>query len=201
MYHHRDMNHLEPLLARRPAGRRTLIVTDGLFSMDGDIAPMKDLVQLAERGMVQSSMSTMRNRNFGRTGRVPLEHCEVESRVPSSHGDLGAAPGSAGDVTGSATFTASIWSTPAARSFTPPFAPATAAAATAAIQVIEAGTQRRAPARGATANDWHKVSAWDSARGIGESDPAGDYRRSRIVQMKYAGPPCTRRICPAIRPS
>lgn len=99
VYHHRDMNHLEQLLARRPAGRPTLIVTDGLFSMDGDIAPMKDLVLLAERYGAEIYVDDAHGTGIlGRTGRGTLEHCEVESRVPYHMGTLSKAIGSAGDT-------------------------------------------------------------------------------------------------------
>ncbi|HNA84052.1 MAG: 8-amino-7-oxononanoate synthase [Nitrospira sp.] len=146
VYHHRDMNHLEQLLARRPAGRRTLIVTDGLFSMDGDIAPMKDLVQLAERYGAELYVDDAHGTGIlGRTGRGTLEHCEVESRVPYHMGTLSKALGSAGGyVTGSATFIAYLVNTCRAFIYTTAPPPATAAAATAAIQVIEQEPQRRA---------------------------------------------------------
>src|SRR5574340_1266873 len=49
VYRHRDMDHLEQLLASRSTTKPTLIMTDGLFSMDGDIAPLKDIALLAER--------------------------------------------------------------------------------------------------------------------------------------------------------
>lgn len=50
VYPHADMARLEEILSgRRPEFRRILIVSDGLFSMDGDIAPLPDLLSLAER--------------------------------------------------------------------------------------------------------------------------------------------------------
>lgn len=47
-FHHNDLNHLEELLKNAPEKRR-MIVTESLFSMDGDFAPMVDLVQLAQK--------------------------------------------------------------------------------------------------------------------------------------------------------
>ena len=50
LYRHADPNHVEALLkAHRPARKRALIATDGVFSMDGDLAPLAALSALAER--------------------------------------------------------------------------------------------------------------------------------------------------------
>lgn len=145
VYHHRDMHHLERLLARRPAGTPTLIVTDGLFSMDGDIAPMQDIAELAERYDAMIYVDDAHGTGIlGRTGRGTLEHCEVESRIPFHMGTLSKALGSSGGyMTGSASFIAYLVN--ACRSFiyttAPP--PGSAAAATAALEVLEQEPERR----------------------------------------------------------
>lgn len=46
---HRDLNRLEQMLKEAPGGRRRLIITDSVFSVDGDLAPLKELVELKER--------------------------------------------------------------------------------------------------------------------------------------------------------
>lgn len=48
-YRHKDMNHLENLLKKSESTGRRFIVSDSIFSMDGDIAPLKDLAELANR--------------------------------------------------------------------------------------------------------------------------------------------------------
>lgn len=48
VFRHKDMNHLEDLLKHYPK-KRKLIITDGVFSMDGDIAPLKEIAELGEQ--------------------------------------------------------------------------------------------------------------------------------------------------------
>ncbi len=145
VYHHRDMHHLERLLARRPAGKSTLIVTDGVFSMDGDLAPMQDIAQLAERYDAMIYVDDAHGTGIlGRTGRGTLEHCDVESRVPYHMGTLSKALGSSGGyLTGSADFIAYLVNTCRSFMYTTAPTPGSAAAATAALQIIEQEPKRR----------------------------------------------------------
>ncbi len=97
VFRHKDMNHLEQLLQQtRSAGRR-LIVTDGVFSMDGDIAPLDDMAALAERYdamlMVDDAHATG---VLGENGRGTAEHFGIVGRVTIQMGTLGKALGSFG---------------------------------------------------------------------------------------------------------
>lgn len=97
VYHHADAGHLERLLHRRSRARRTLIVTDGLFSMDGDLAPLKDLVALAARFDALLVVDDAHGTGIlGPNGRGSLEACDVEAHVPFHMGTLGKALGTSG---------------------------------------------------------------------------------------------------------
>lgn len=146
VYHHKDMNHLERLLLRRAPATPTLIVTDGIFSMDGDIAPLADIASLAERYDAAVFVDDAHGTGIlGRTGRGSLEHCDVESRIPYHMGTLSKALGSAGAyIAGSSEFVAYLVNTCRGFTYTTAPTPASAAAATAAIRVVEHEPERRA---------------------------------------------------------
>lgn len=146
VYHHRDMDHLEQLLARRSPVKPALIVTDGVFSMDGDIAPLTDIAVLAERYEAAVFVDDAHGTGIlGRTGRGTLEHCDVESRLPYHMGTLSKALGSVGAyLAGSAAFIAYLVNTCRAFTYTTAPPPASAAASTAALRVIEQEPERRA---------------------------------------------------------
>ena len=95
-YEHRDMAGLERLLEETRGARTRLIATDGVFSMDGDVAPLAEICALAERHqavvMVDDSHATG---FFGRTGRGTPEHCGVGDRVDIVTSTLGKALGGA----------------------------------------------------------------------------------------------------------
>jgi glycine C-acetyltransferase/8-amino-7-oxononanoate synthase len=145
VFRHRDLAHLEQLLSRRKARRLTLIVTDGVFSMDGDLAPLPDLIALAERHDARLLVDDAHGTGvMGNTGRGTLEHFGVESRLPFQMGTLSKALGGSGAyVAGPSTLIQYLVNH--ARSFiyttAPP--PAAAAAARAALDVIRNEPERR----------------------------------------------------------
>jgi glycine C-acetyltransferase len=95
-YAHRDMADLERLLAASRGTRTRLVATDGVFSMDGDVAPLRDICTLAETYdalvMVDDSHATG---FFGPTGRGTPEYCGVADRVDIVTSTLGKALGGA----------------------------------------------------------------------------------------------------------
>jgi len=95
-YPHADMAELERMLKDTRAARTRLIATDGVFSMDGDIAPLGAICDLAERYealvMVDDSHATG---FFGPTGRGTPEECGVSGRVDIVTSTLGKALGGA----------------------------------------------------------------------------------------------------------
>jgi glycine C-acetyltransferase len=93
-YKHADMADLEAQLAAAKGARTRLIATDGVFSMDGDIAPLRQIVDLAKKHdalvMVDDSHAT----GFvGPTGRGAAEHCGVQDRIDIFTSTLGKALG------------------------------------------------------------------------------------------------------------
>jgi glycine C-acetyltransferase/8-amino-7-oxononanoate synthase len=149
IYRHNDVAHLKSLLAKRPAKRETLIVTDGVFSMDGDLAPLPELIALADRYGAQLYIDDAHGTGvMGAQGRGTLEHFELEDRIPFHMGTLGKALGTSGAyVVGSADTIQYLLNT--ARTFlfatAPP--PATAAATVAALRIVQQEPERRARLR------------------------------------------------------
>ncbi len=95
VYEHRDVEHAERLLAEtaRP-GRRQLLITDGVFSMDGDIAPLPGLVEAAERhGAIMMVDDAHASGILGRGGAGTVDHFGLHGRVDIQVGTLSKAIG------------------------------------------------------------------------------------------------------------
>ncbi len=97
-YAHLDMADLAQRLEEARAGgaRRIMIATDGVFSMDGDIAPLGEICDLAERYEAMVMIDDCHATGFlGRTGRGSWEHCGVGGRIDVVTSTLGKALGGA----------------------------------------------------------------------------------------------------------
>jgi glycine C-acetyltransferase len=82
VYEHMDMADLEAKLELAGSARHRLIVTDGVFSMDGDIAPLAEICTLADRHRALVLVDDSHATGFvGKTGRGTPEHCGVQGRV------------------------------------------------------------------------------------------------------------------------
>ena len=95
-YANSDMDELESILHKTQDARTRLIATDGIFSMDGFVAKLENICDLAEKYnalvMVDDSHATG---FFGSTGRGAIEHCNVTGRVDIITSTLGKALGGA----------------------------------------------------------------------------------------------------------
>ena len=150
IYPHGDVDSLEQQLREGTGYRRRLIVTDTLFSMDGDFAPLPRLGELAQRYdsmlMVDEAHATgvFGPRGHGLVEHFCQEHPELHHQVHVCVGTLSKALGSAGGfVCGSAALIR--WLTNRARSyvFSTAHPAAASAAALAAIDLIEQEPERR----------------------------------------------------------
>jgi len=143
---HRDVDRLEALLGRlRSRHRRCLIVTDSLFSMDGDLAPLGKLVETKERFDAQLLIDEAHATGvLGAGGRGAAELLGVEARIDATVGTLSKAVGALGGfVAGPGVLIETIRNTGRAFIFTTALPPALCAAALKALEIIETQPQRR----------------------------------------------------------
>jgi glycine C-acetyltransferase len=145
VFRHCDMTHLAQLLAACPQAGQRLIVTDSVFSMDGDVAPLVDIVALARRHrawvMVDEAHATG---VFGTQGAGVVEELGLTDEVEIQMGTLGKALGGFGAyVAGSRELIE--WLINRARSFiyTTGVPPAVTASALAALDLVTQESERR----------------------------------------------------------
>jgi 8-amino-7-oxononanoate synthase len=145
VYPHNDVNALESELARVPA-RHRLIVTDSVFSMDGDMAPLREICELAERYdawvMVDEAHATG---VLGPTGAGLVEQLGLHERVAVQMGTLGKALGCFGAFVAARRDVVRLLVN-RARSlvFTTALPPPVVGAALAAVRLVRAEPERRA---------------------------------------------------------
>ncbi|HYY22112.1 MAG TPA: 8-amino-7-oxononanoate synthase [Thermoleophilaceae bacterium] len=143
IYEHGDVEQLESGL-RRAGGRGSLIVTDGVFSMDGDLAPLEEIVELAQRFdarvMVDEAHATGA---VGPGGRGSVADAGLEGEVELVLGTLGKALGSYGAyVCCEGAIAKYLVNTARTLIFSTALPPPSAAAALAALELLRAQPHR-----------------------------------------------------------
>ncbi|MFO0950460.1 MAG: 8-amino-7-oxononanoate synthase [Isosphaeraceae bacterium] len=147
VYPHADAARLGSILAReRDRYRRVLIATDGVFSMDGDLAPLAELAGLAERFDVMLLVDEAHGTGvFGPDGRGASSALGVADRVHVRVGTLSKALGSLGGfVAGSARLVDHLINHARTLIYSTALPPPAAASALAALEIVQAEPWRRA---------------------------------------------------------
>lgn len=144
IYRHDDLDGLRNALAK-DTGRRKFLVTDSVFSMDGDLAPLPQLCHIAEECHAAVIVDEAHGTGvFGEHGRGVAELQGVEDRIAVKVGTLSKAVGTIGGfVAGSSTLISFLWNKARTQVYSTALPPATCAAATAAIKIIKEEPQRR----------------------------------------------------------
>jgi len=144
VYKHSDMVDLEEKLRAAGKARRKVIFTDGIFSMEGDVAKLPDLVELARKyDAVLAVDDSHATGVLGKTGRGTAEHYDMLGQVDVITSTLGKALGGAagGFTAGPAALTDYLTQRSRPQLFSNALPPTVAASALAAVQYVEAHPQ------------------------------------------------------------
>ena len=145
-YKHSNMSDLEDQLKKAQDQRFRIIVTDGVFSMDGDIAKMNEICDLADKYNALVMTDECHSAGFiGKTGRGVPEHCGVMDRVDIITGTLGKALGGAmgGYTTGSKEVIEMLRQRSRPYLFSNSLSPAIVGASIKVFEILSANTELR----------------------------------------------------------
>lgn len=192
VFRHKDVAHLRDILvAERNSYRRCLIVTDGIFSMDGDIAPLPHLLQLAEEFqallMVDDAHATG---VLGKRGAGTVEHFDLEGQGIIQMGTLSKALGSEGGyVAGNAILVDYLRNR--ARSFIFSTALSPPVVAGVAHRICHYSPDGRGSPVGLgpfgnSGGKGHICAGHSPAYGAGRHQPCKDYRHGRPQTGRYS---------------
>ncbi len=198
-YKHSDMRHLEEKLQEHQDKRFRMIITDGVFSMDGDIARLAEIVTLAERYNAMVFVDDSHATGFiGRTGRGTQEHCGVLGKIDVITTTLGKALGGAsgGCVSGRRELVEMCRQRARPYLFSNAVAPVIVAGALKVLDLISGTTERRDKLEGNT-RDWRgllKDAGFDLKEGESPIVPvmlydaklAQDFARDLFTEGVYA---------------
>ena len=139
VFPHRDVDAARKVLAALPASQRKLLITDGVFSMDGDLGALPALCGLAEEfGCIMMVDDAHASGVFGRNGRGTIDHFGLHGRVDVQVGTLSKAIGVLGGyVAGSRALIEFLHHRARPFLFSTSHPPGVAAACIAALDVLE----------------------------------------------------------------
>lgn len=145
IYKHCDVEHLNSLLSQNRSRGKKLILTDTVFSMDGDLAPLPDLIEISEKyGCMLMIDEAHATGVLGKRGSGATEHFGIEDRVPIVMGTLSKAVGSIGGyIAGSRKLIDFIRNRVRTYIFDTSLPASSLAASLAAIDIIEFEPERR----------------------------------------------------------
>lgn len=203
VYRHRDWRALADQLAAGGGYRRRLIATESVFSMDGDLAPLAELAELAERFQCMLVVDEAHATGvFGAQGRGLAEQLGVENRVDVRIGTLSKALGCAGGfVCGSDRLIRWLINRARTYVFSTALPPATCAAALAALAIVRVEPERRVvlAQRAAQLRDRLRAQGWHLGESASQIIPlvVGDAARATRCSRELRSRGL---LVPAIRP-
>src|SRR5579871_214645 len=176
VFRHKDMAHAEEQLAsiKNEPGKK-LLITDGVFSMDGDIGPLPALCDLAEKyGAIMMVDDAHASGVLGRNGRGTIDHFKMHGRVDIQVGTLSKAIGALGGyVCGTRELIDFLYHRARPFLFSTSHPPSVAATCIAAFDVLEQEPERMEKL-------WENTRFWKKELGLlgfdigGKSTPASE---------------------------
>jgi glycine C-acetyltransferase len=138
VFPHKDVDAARRIVNGLPAAQRKLLITDGVFSMDGDLGPLPALCDLAEEtGCIMMVDDAHASGVFGKNGRGTIDHFGVHGRVDIQVGTLSKAVGALGGyVAGNRNLIEFLYHRARPFLFSTSHPPAVAAACIAALDVL-----------------------------------------------------------------
>jgi glycine C-acetyltransferase len=143
VFPHRDVAAARAILAALPRGQRTLLITDGVFSMDGDLGALPGLCDIADEfGCIMMVDDAHASGVFGTHGRGTVDHFGLHGRVDVQVGTLSKALGALGGyVAGSQSLIEFLYRRARPFLFSTSHPPSVAATCLAALDVLESEPQ------------------------------------------------------------
>ncbi len=143
VFPHKDVGAARRILEELPKGQRSLLITDGVFSMDGDVGALPDLCGLADEfGCIMMVDDAHASGVFGKNGRGTVDHFGLHGRVDVQVGTLSKAIGALGGyVAGTKALIEFLYHRARPFLFSTSHPPAVAATCIAALDVLETEPQ------------------------------------------------------------